>query len=533
MSKTFNLLLLHQNSDIHPRSWICLKGPKIKQIVEGLEEQIIRKEKICREDLSKKIAKKLNCSFWVIKTLLQGKKDFYPIIFLIKLFEIAGKRNRIEINNHTEFLKVNSASSKPIKAVKEVNETLGKILGAFMADGSLSISVVFSSKNKEGLTKIKESLIQNNCDFSESYSASRKEHFVDIRLNKKNLKIVNSLLTQRPCFSQTHYSIELSEEYEDSVKAFNKWIFDEFGIYPTYLRKRENMFNTVFSSKILGRYLTTFFDASPGYKAKTAFEPTIIKNSNFPIRKAFALGVLTFDGCITKQGKMTLNSKSKILVESIKEIWEKDGIYSGKVQYRNKRDDYVIGSHVQSKKEKIASYFEKKTQKWKLVHWIDGDQSKQPIIKKTAISKSSIEEVLKSINNVKSCDVKFLCNYFNYKNQTSLTTYLNILKKHNKVRFSNVPRKINLRAIDKNTGVLLKNDLHDQIFNGIRQKFKVDKELCKFLNIDNRAYSNWRLRKNRIPINILEKILPLINFDSTSLINNIQETDRKIIEIIE
>ena len=60
MSKKFNLLLLHQSEDIHPRTWICLNGPKLKDIIRDLEKDVLETQGYCRENLSKSLTKSQN-----------------------------------------------------------------------------------------------------------------------------------------------------------------------------------------------------------------------------------------------------------------------------------------------------------------------------------------------------------------------------------------------------------------------------------------------------------------------------------------
>ena len=72
MNIKFNLLSLNNKKlDKHPRSWVCIKGKEIKEIVSEIENIIIFNNKTNRERLSKIIAKELNCNFVSIKNLLR------------------------------------------------------------------------------------------------------------------------------------------------------------------------------------------------------------------------------------------------------------------------------------------------------------------------------------------------------------------------------------------------------------------------------------------------------------------------------
>jgi len=160
MSKKFNLSLLHQSIDTHPRSWICLKGLRLKRLINRLEKDVLKSQGYCRESLSKKLSARLHCSYGVIKRILQGKSEFYPIPIILELSKMSSNRRRVlkNIKENIEYLKVNSASAKPIRAVSQLSENLAKILGAFMADGSLSIQIVIAAPCLEDLKTIKKQI---------------------------------------------------------------------------------------------------------------------------------------------------------------------------------------------------------------------------------------------------------------------------------------------------------------------------------------------------------------------------------------
>jgi len=95
MSRKFNLLLLHRPEDIHPRSWICLKGPGLNSSVERLEKNILKTQKYCRESLSRELSIRLHCSHGVIKRILQGKSEFYPIPIILELSRLSRNGRKI------------------------------------------------------------------------------------------------------------------------------------------------------------------------------------------------------------------------------------------------------------------------------------------------------------------------------------------------------------------------------------------------------------------------------------------------------
>ena len=332
MNKRFNLLLLHQPADVHPRTWICLKGIKLKTILKKLEKDVLKNQGWCREKLSREVANRLNCAHTTIKWILQGKHKFYSIPIILTLSKFSKDREKFlkKFKKNIEYLKVNSASAKPVKVVYKLNENLAKILGAFMADGSLSIQIVIAASNLRDLEKIKFKIARLKIHYSAGTSPSRNQHYISIQANKNNYNVLNKIILSFHLPTQTHYNIELTDEYKDNVEAFARWIKEEFNITPNGFKKKRNAWRVTFSNKILARYLMIFFETKPSYKAYSAFEPKIIKKSNLRIRKAFAKGVLMFDGCLTKEKKVLFSTVSQSLFTSIKQIWRKDNIKFGK-----------------------------------------------------------------------------------------------------------------------------------------------------------------------------------------------------------
>ncbi|PIV44945.1 MAG: hypothetical protein COS25_02470 [Candidatus Nealsonbacteria bacterium CG02_land_8_20_14_3_00_37_10] len=537
MSKKFNLLLLHQPEDIHPRTWICLKKPELKTILEDLERDILKNQGWCREKLSREIANQLNCSYGTIKWILQRKREFYPIPILLELLKFNKNKEEIlkEIKKNIKYLKVNSASAKPVRAVYKLNENLAKILGAFMADGSLSIQIAIAASQLKDLEKMKSKLTKLRIRYSTGYAPSRNQHYINIQANKNNFKPLNKAMHSSRFLTQTHYSIELTDEYKDNVEAFIRWIKEEFNINPNSFKKRRNAWRLTFSNKILARYLMSFFEVKPGPKAYSAFEPRIIKKSNLKTRKAFAKGVLMFDGCVTVGKKIEFGTVSRNLFTSINQIWEKDNIKFGKsISKRrgsyNPRKSYTLftlSTTSGNKKKKLLKYFEPDTQKWKLLNWLSGDLTQVPIIKEK--HSLSLEKVVKVLQKVKICDAIFLKNYFKCAH-TTIRTYLKILKNQGKIRLSNRPHYIS-DYVNRNATVLLKDGVHNFIFKKIRERFKKDKNFAIFLGIHKATFSNWRLKKSRTPIYILRKMCEILNIDFHKVSRNIITVDQEIAEI--
>lgn len=529
MSKKFNLLLLHLPEDTHPRSWICLKSPKLSVLIRKLEKNILGYQQQCRESLSKEISRRLNCAHTTIKWILQGKRKFYPIPVILELLKFTRKRQQFlkQLETGIEYLKVNSASAKPIKAVYELNENMAKILGAFMADGSLGIQKMISARKPKDWEAIRREIKALKINYFEGEAPSRQQHYISIRLNKNNTKALTQLLDRYPLLSQTHYNIELSDAYKDNVEAFLKWIRKEFAIDPTIFKLHRNAWRAVFSNKILARYLMCFFEVKPGPKAYDAFEPSIIQRSNLKIRQAFARGVLMFDGCLNQEKKILFNTKSKKLVNSIAEIWQKDNIKFGR-RVSLTRNENILFTTAENRRKKLLNYFEENTQKWKLFHWLAGDLNYTPVFQQD--SPITSKKVLKILQKIKCCDAVFLQKYFKCSHRT-IRIYLKILKDQRRIKLSNRPSRIS-EYVDKNTTVLLTKKLHNIIFKKIRGKFKNDKNFAQFLDVHKATLSAWRVRKNRIPICILREMSSILSVDSDKLYSNVEKTDREIAEII-
>lgn len=529
MSKNFNLLLLHSKTDVHPRTWICIKGKYLKSIFKKLEKEIQKTTNATLSELNKYISKKLDCSDRVTKKILKNNAKFYPIPIVLELLKLIKNKKGVfekKLNKRIEYLKVNSASAKPVKAAKNLNENLAKILGAFMADGSLSIQVVIENKNKNELKNLESELRDYKISYSTNFSKSRNQNYISIQLNKENVEIMNKFITKPGLKIQNHFNIELTDEYKDSVGAFNKWVREEFGLKPNSFYKKKNAWRIIFSNKVFTRYLMKFFKITPGPKTYTAFEPKIIKKSGLSLRRAFAKGILMFDGCVTKNSQINFTTVSKDLFNSIKEIWSKDKIKFWRSF--SKRKEWNLGTLRNEKINKLKKYFEKGTQKEKLINWLSGEIKANPIVKEG--SSISIEKMLKIIKKVRKCDATFLEKYFNSSHST-IRSHLKILKNQNKIKLSNKPLGLT-KFVNEGTTVLLNNNAHNFIFQRIVSKFNLYENFAKFTEINKATLSSWKLKKNRIPLYILKEFSKVLSINFSRVLDSVVQTDREIAQII-
>jgi hypothetical protein len=538
MSKKFNLWLLNQPQDKHPRSWLCFGGKKLRKILMELKTEILKNQRWSKNRLDKEIANQLGCSISTIGMTLRTNRKFYPVTIMKALLKFNDNRLKFlkEITKNIEYLKINSASASPLRPIDKLNKNLAKILGAFMADGSLSVQIVIAASDLQSLKEVQSTLTNLKIRYSTGSSPSRNQHYVSIQANKENYHLLNKILQTFHMLTQTHYNIELCDEYKDNVMVFTKWIKDEFGIEPNRFVKYRNAWRVTFSNKVLARYLMLFFEVKPSYKSYYVFEPRVIKSSNLNIRKAFAKGVLMFDGCITGKGKIAFSTVSLNLFTSIKQIWDKDNIKFGQsINERrssyNPKNSYILfnlSTTSDNKKRKLLKYFEPRTQKWKLLNWLSGDLTYVPILK---VNRSlSLDKVSKVLKKVKACDANFLKNHFKCAHGT-IRAYLKVLNNQKKIKLSNKPKQLS-EYIDESGTVLLKNKAHQALFNKIKESFGKYKNCASFLGTHKTAFSAWKVRKNRMPIFVLKKLCEVFDFNFIKFSeNNIEKIDREVAEV--
>ena len=531
MSKGFDLFSLNSKVDIHPRTWMCFNGHNLGEIFKRLEKEVLGSNNLKREGLAKLISGKYRCSRNTIKRILQRNINYYPLPVILEMLSMI--KNQIyfkkEIHKNVELIKINSASARPVKAVKKLSHNLTKILGAFMADGSFNLQIIIAASKLKTLTSIKNTFNKLDIHYSFGAAPSRNQYYLSIQQNRNNAKkieeqIINNLHNFK---IQTHHNIELTEEYKDSVEAFNRWIKEEFGIDPTNFKNKNGAWRTIFSNKILARYLMTFFSVWPGPKTFEAFEPEIIQRSSLPMRKDFAKGVLMFDGCVTQNSKISFSTHSETLFNSIKNIWENDGVKHGN-NFNKKRGENVLFTTSENKNSAYLDYFESNTQKWKLLHWLEGKTNYPPIIKEEG--SLSAKKILRVLQKIKQCDTFYLQNQFNCSFPT-VRTYLKILKNQALISLSNHPKRIS-EYVDRKATILLKERVHVFIFDKIKKQFGNFNNFANFIGIHKDTVSRWRLRKTKIPLHRLGDISSILNIEHATIFENVLETDREIAEII-
>lgn len=359
------------------------------------------KKTISRFSLAEIIAKKLHCSSYIVWQSL-SKRKWIPIPIILELLKIwkektkkqySGMKDVLkEIKNKTEFLKLNNPASKPIKCIKNLDINLCKILGAFAADGNLYLQTKLSSFDSKNLKKIIKGI---------SRDGTRKIYFDKGRkcwfFQTSDSEIINKIKNKkypRTVWISFSYKITLREQYKYSVKIFSNWYKDVFGIKLIVRKsKGENEWFVVTTNKILGRYLN-LFGFPIGKKSKIVNEPLIVKNSNHEHRKAFALGVMTFDGSVTLDGMLKLMVKSQKLRDSIVDIFSKEFGKNNLTIGFTKRGEYFLQTKKTLPIESMKEFIENGTVKYKRL---------EMLLNISKINQNNLKTVLTELegNNVK------------------------------------------------------------------------------------------------------------------------------------
>lgn len=527
MSSEFNLFDLHDTADTHPRSWICIGGPGLSLLIAEAEQTVREAYALSREALSRKIAENLGCSVGVIKRLFHGKVEYYPIPVLMEIAHILPnvkqKRFLMKIQRATAKLKVNSASAKPLRAAKTLDIKFAKIIGAFMADGSLSAQMTVAMKCEEGLKTI---FHENGMMPIIRFSASRNEYYGAITLSADSATLLGSL-SKSEASLQTHYVIDLVEEYKDSVEAFNVWMRSVFDVTPTLFMQHRNAWRTLFSNKIIARYLMRYFGAVPGPKTYTAREPLLIQKSPLPIRKAFARGILMFDGSVNTVPAITLSTKSEALWHSVRDILTQDGIATTLCK-KNTRGEWTFTTVAHTPFRKLAQYFEPQTQKHKLLLWMFGDLKQDPVIRTG--NRVSTEKICMFMQKIRQCDVEYLMKHFD-TGHSNVLCLLRILERQKRIRMTNKPDTLSTR-ISAETSISLATRFRVELFQKAKLLWRKDKEAAQAISVDKGTYSAWKFGKNRIPMRALRKLLTITDTDWSCLNGKIKNVDRIIVEAI-
>jgi len=333
------------------------------------------KKTISKFGLSKILASRLGCSYDIIWRSFSNK-DYIPIPLILELLrEWRKKTNKVdsdvkrvldEINQAAEFLKLNNPISQPVKAIKNLDITLCKIMGAFAADGNLYLQIKAASFDNKKIKEIANDILnENDIKYKVFFDRTRRCYF--FRTSDQGIiEKIKSKRFPRNIWVSFSYKVTLREQYRESVEIFSGWIESTFGIkLKARKSKGENEWFIVFTNKIIGRYLKNMFGFPAGKKARTVDEPLIIKKGDYECRKAFALGVMTFDGSVSLESRLRLMVKSKRLRDSIADIFAKEFGKSNLIIGLTKREEYYVQTRKNLPIKRMMEFIDAGTKKYK------------------------------------------------------------------------------------------------------------------------------------------------------------------------
>jgi len=385
----FDLFKLHiPEEDKDPKwSWIRASGKDLAPYVYSLIRELTNKHGT--NNTAKQIKKLVpRLSLESILNYFWSKYERFPLIFLEALSKQFRNSEQIKqkIQDKIETLSISRYDSKPIKAVKELNLTLCKIAGAHAADGSL----------------------------------------------------------------WGEYNYELIDGDQSAVTSFSEWLNEVFGYNAkSRMRRRGKAYSIYFKSRIFGRYLNKFLGFPIGKKTDIVEEPKIIKESNPNFRRAFALGVMTFDGSVDTRGKCSIQMKSKRLICSLYDILQHENIFVSFNRKEDKEGRYKLQSSYAD--QKLLNYFDKNSEKYQRIYeFVNGFGNKVKNIKdaKIAFDLAYPKTTLSMITFSKLLDLLPKEKKFSYQD------LLKILRKDN-IKISSTTLKYYIKILASNKIVYL------------------------------------------------------------------------------
>lgn len=367
----FNLFKLHnREEDKNSSSWIWanLDSSFVKKIYKTLLK-VTTNNKIAltiKEDTDVGFS---TIAQHLIRLKRSKGKLWFPIILIeeiLKIWKNSFDISEIEyektmniINNSFESFQCKIKLSQRVKTVKEIDINLAKIIGAHLADGYLQ-----KSKGR---------------------------------------------------ISATIYKLKITDERKDDILNFKKWVEECFGLENISVKYNDenNEWRCWVRNKIIGRYFERIFGVPTGKKFDIAKEPEIIKKSSLEIRRAFALGVFTFDGGVKTTGMVALTTKSKQLADDLIEILKLDNLKMN-LTYNKPRNIFALESETGRNKETIKKwlkYFECGIWKYKRLDFFlhPNKYPKQKIFElfpENRLCKISLKDVYSAIEKLKTAKPK-------------------------------------------------------------------------------------------------------------------------------
>ena len=310
----FDLFKLHlSKEDKDPLSWICFMGNDIHKILWNMFIETQDSLEISRKDLISIISNSINCSKTYASNRIYPINNKFPIILIEELIMLWGaslNKNRYEIDEkkqeiiaNTKYLIQNHPKAKKTLAVKKLTKTLCKIAGAHAADGTL-------------------------------------------------LKRYDSLNI-----------LKLAQKDRQYASIYAQWIKGIFGLEPCF-NIEKHCYSVRISNKVISRYFNVFLNFPYGNKSKIVDMPRIIKESDIENQKAFACGVMTYEGSIEMSNVVSYGGLSNKLRDELVNIFIKLGLKITKRDYKNKV--FLLRTNKLNKydSEYWLQFFVENTEKW-------------------------------------------------------------------------------------------------------------------------------------------------------------------------
>lgn len=305
------LQLSSEKEDESVNSWVWISGENYRSKINEIVQNIVKRQNISKPVLIQKLAKKLHISVGPLNRIIYGKNHKISIPILIALIKYCNfKQNspKYFIKNATHIF---TSRQKEVIAIKNISVELAEIMGAFAADGNLTVLIRIYSQNKSILEQILNRYdlkLKIQKDRDKFFIRTSKLKFKELERIKKNFRILYSLT----------YLFEIIDSDKVAVKSIAKKIEKLFGI-KCKINKKKGAWSFRIYNKIFARYFR-LLGFSYGRKTEIVKEPIIIKKNPLIIRQAFARGVITFDGSVKYSGEISMLLKSKMLILDVSKI---------------------------------------------------------------------------------------------------------------------------------------------------------------------------------------------------------------------
>lgn len=317
-----DILQLHQQEDNrNAKQWIITKGLSLNLVIQRIIKKlylVYSKQQLIENLIMISGIRKTrySCREFTNLVFYPEKMEWIPLVFISNLLKLYSNNFPVgnlyaikeRIINSIDELKLNNGYSKSVKAVKFLDENLAKIIGAFAADGNFA----------------------------------------------------------------TRRMLRWEDEYKENLEVLSNWFKQTFDIqlkiYPS--KQPKNSFITQLTNKIICRYMKVFFNFNVGNKTHSVREPITIKNSDFKIRKSFALGAMMFDGFVRFDGSVGFSVTSKKFRDDVADVFQKDkikiSVHKKSIIRKNRAKKWEFT--ILKPTKKILKYFEHDTKKARILN---------------------------------------------------------------------------------------------------------------------------------------------------------------------